>query len=166
MYRAIEIRKSHGKDHGGVKEEVGFKADYTEINGDIWCRHWRIRGFHKVERRVRASRQKEQHEQKHPCLTAHWKFGELWVVQRMYGKARKTDWTQNGKIPKCQTKKKCRLDPTVNGSQQRNFKANMWLNDTCIIEKKKETDSSAENWSEMREDYREKDKYNDLGKKR
>ena len=35
MYRAIEIWKSHGKDHGGVKEEVGFKVDYTEINGDI-----------------------------------------------------------------------------------------------------------------------------------
>lgn len=32
--------------------------------------------------------------------------------------------------------------------------------------KEKETDSSAENWSKMREDYREKDKYNDLGKKR
>lgn len=43
----------------------------------------------------------------------------------MYGKTRKTDWTQSGKIPKCQAKKKFRLDPTVNGNQQRIFKANM-----------------------------------------
>lgn len=42
----------------------------------------------------------------------------------------------------------------------------MWLNQICILARKKRDADSAENWSEMGKDYREEDRYNDFGKRR